>query len=310
MSSVLIADSLEQFLWLEPLPEDLAPRLYRADESPAGDYLGLMPDITRQVTATDLERLPQLRIIANYGAGFDNIDLTAARARGIAVSNTPNVLTAATAELTWALILAVCRRLGEGERLLRAGKWEGWQPTHMLGVGLGGKILGILGAGRIGQEVGQRAGAFGMRVIYASRSREESWEREVRAQRVELDVLFRTADVITVHVPLSPQTRHLVGERELGLMKPSALLVNTARGPVVDEAALVNALQHGSLRGAGLDVYEDEPRVPAALKQMDNVVLLPHLGSATEEARLAMWQTAARNLVAGVRGEPPPNPVC
>jgi glyoxylate reductase len=309
MSRVLIADSLEEFLREEQLPPGLETELYSGAAPPAGDFVGLIPDITRPVTAADLERLPELRIIANYGAGYDNIDLEAARARGVVVTNTPNVLTDATAELTWALMLAVSRRLGEGERLLRTGGWEGWQPTHMRGTGLSGKTLGIVGAGRIGQEVGQRALAFGMRVIYTSRSREEDWERQIRARRVQLDELLANADVITLHVPLTDETRHLIGERELRLMKPSAILVNTSRGPVVDEAALVSALEEGVLRGAGLDVYEDEPDVPVKLVRMENVVLLPHIGSATEEARLAMWQTSWRNLLAGVRGEPPPNPV-
>jgi glyoxylate reductase len=306
---VLIADSLERFLAQEVIPADIQVSLYSANDSPGGDYQGIVPDITRRLTAADLERLPALRVIANYGAGYDNIDLAAARTRGIIVTNTPGVLTEATAELTWALILAVTRRLGEGERLVRAGEWRGWAPTHMLGTGLNGKTLGIIGAGRIGQEVGRKAGAFGMRVLYSNRSRKRAWEEEISAEHLDLSELLARADVITIHVSLGPATRHLIGAAELSALKRGAFLVNTSRGPVIDEAALIAALQTGQLRGTGLDVYEREPALPAALLSMENVVLLPHLGSATEETRLAMWRLAWKNLLAALRGEVVPNPV-
>jgi glyoxylate reductase len=306
---VLIADSLQRFLAQENVPEDITVALYSANDEPSGDFAGIVPDITRRVSAAELERLPALRVIANYGAGYDNIDLVAARNRGITVTNTPGVLTEATAELTWALILAVTRRIGEGERLVRAGKWQGWAPTHMLGSGLTGKTLGIIGAGRIGREVGRRAPAFGMRVLYSNRSSKPEWEQQCAAQRVETGELLAQADVITVHVALATGTRHMIAAPELSALKRSAFLVNTSRGPVVDEQALIEALQAGQLRGAGLDVYEREPGLPAALLTMENVVLLPHLGSATEEARLAMWKLAWKNLNAALRGEPVPNPV-
>ena len=306
---VLISDSLERFLVEEEVPGELHVDLFGASHLPAGDYVAIMPDITRRVTGTHIDALPALRVIANYGVGYDNIDLVAAARRGVPVTNTPGVLTAATAELTWALILATTRRVGEGERQLRAGKWQGWQPTHMLGQGLDGKVLGIVGAGRIGREVGRRAAAFGMTVCYSNRSRHEDWEKHVGAAWLPLDEVLALSDVVTVHVAWTADTNRLIDARELGLMKPSALLINTARGAIVDQAALIQVLQDGGIRGAGLDVYEHEPIVPAELTTLENVVLLPHLGSATEEARTAMWKLAWQNLLAGVRGEPLLNPV-
>jgi len=269
----------------------------------------VLPDITRRIGVEQIERLPALRIIANYGVGYDNIDVAAARERGIIVTNTPGVLTRATAELTWALILAVARRVGEGERELRAGRWTGWRPTHMRGFGLDGKILGIVGPGRIGRDVARRAAAFGMQVIYWGRARNQEIEADSDARWLPLDTLLETADVVSLHVALTEETRGLIGEAELARMKRSAVLVNTARGPVVDEAALIDALKHRRIRGAGLDVYTHEPHVPAELRDLENAVLLPHLGSATDEARLAMWQTAWKNLLCGISGSPVPNPV-
>jgi glyoxylate reductase len=256
-----------------------------------------------------MDRLSQLRVIANYGVGHDNIDLAAARARGIAVSNTPGALTMATAELTWALILAAARRLPEGERLVRSGKWAGWHPTQLLGMGLDGRVLGIVGAGRIGTEVGRRAPAFDMGLVYWSRGRNRTLERGAGARRVSLDELLAAADVVSLHVALTPETTHLIDDAAFASMKPGAILVNTARGPVVDEAALIDALSAGRLRCAALDVYEDEPEVPERLRALPNVVLLPHLGSATERARRGMWDLAWENLLRGVRFEELRNPV-
>ena len=306
---ILVADSLREFVEAESIPDDIEVEYFVGSELPAGDYVALMPDITRRVSRDHLASLPALRIIANYGAGYDAIDLEAARERGVQVTNTPGVLTSATAELTWALILAAARRVGEGERLLRAGEWKGWQPTHMRGLSLDGKVLGIVGAGRIGQAVGDKAAAFGMSVLYWSLKRAPEWESSTGARYLTLRDLLEQADVVTVHLPLTDQTRHLIGERELALMKRSAILVNTARGPIIDEEALIAALEARTIRAAALDVYEHEPAVPERLRALDNAVLLPHLGSATMEARLRMWQTAWRNLLAGVRGETPPNPV-
>jgi glyoxylate reductase len=309
MMRVLIADSLARFVEEERIPDDIAVELFGQASIPPGDYVGLVPDITRRVTERDIARLPELRVIANYGVGYDNIDLRAAAERGIPVSNTPGVLTAATAELTWALILAVTRRIGEGERLVRARGWQGWQPTHMLGRGLDGKVLGIIGAGRIGREVGNKASAFGMRVVYSNRTRHEEWERQLGAQWLPLEELLARADVVTVHLAWTSTTSGLIGAAQLERMKRAALLINTARGSIVDQSALTAALCTGALRGAGLDVYEHEPDVPPELLELENVVLLPHLGSATEEARRAMWELAWQNLLAGVRGAPLLNPI-
>ena len=306
---VLVADSLERFLSAERLPDDIEAELFGPAAIPSGDFTGIVPDITHRVSAQDIAGLPALRVIANYGVGYDNIDLRAAAQRGIPVSNTPGVLTAATAELTWALILAVTRRLGEGERLVRAGEWRGWQPTHMLGRGLDGKTLGIVGAGRIGREVGNKAAAFGMRVVYSNRTRHEKWEGLLHAEWMALEELLARADIVTMHVAWTAETNRLIGAAELGRMKGDAVFINTARGAIVDQQALIESLRAGGLRGAGLDVYDGEPAVPRELIELENVVLLPHLGSATEEARRAMWDLAWQNLLAGARGAPLLNPV-
>ncbi|MFW6202026.1 MAG: 2-hydroxyacid dehydrogenase [Gemmatimonadota bacterium] len=310
VSRVLVAEPLAPFLRETEVPDDLRVELLPEDAPvPAGDHVGLLPLLTRTIGAAEMDRLPGLRVVANYAVGHDNIDLEAARERGIGVSNTPDVLTVATAELTWALILATARRVGEGERLARSGGWEGWRPTQLLGMGLDGKTLGVVGAGRIGREVGRRAGAFGMRIVYRSRRARPDWEREIGARRVELTELLGTSDVVSLHVALGAETERLIDADALDRMKPTAILVNTARGGVVDEAALVDALERGAIRAAGLDVYADEPAIPARLRRLDNVVLLPHLGSATEEARRGMWRLAWGNLVRGVRGEPLLTPV-
>ncbi|MBI4409852.1 MAG: D-glycerate dehydrogenase [Gemmatimonadetes bacterium] len=307
---VLVAAALEPFLRETEVPPDLFVELLPEEAPvPTGDYAGILPLLTRRIGPAELARLPALRVIANYAVGFDNVDVGAARARGVAVSNTPDVLTEATAELTWALILATARRLGEGERLVRRGAWTGWAPTQLLGMGLAGKVLGLVGAGRIGQEVGRRAPAFGMRVVYWSRAPRSAWERDVGARYLERDRVFAEADVVSIHLALAPETVGLVGAGALALMRPSAILVNTTRGGVVDEDALVAALAAGRIRGAGLDVYAHEPQIPARLRELENVVLLPHLGSATEEARRGMWRLAWQDLLRGVRGEPLLNPV-
>ncbi len=307
---VLVAASLAPFLAEVEPPADIAVELLGDDAPlPAGDYAGILPLLTRRLGAEELARLPRLRVIANYAVGYDNVDVAAARACGVGVSNTPDVLTAATAELTWALILAAARRLGEGERLARSGQWGGWAPTELLGMGLSGKLLGIVGAGRIGREVGVRARAFGMRVAYCSRSRPDAWERETGAVRRSLEALLAEADVLTLHVALAPETAGLIDRAALARMKPGAILINTARGGIVDEDALGVALASGRLRAAGLDVYTAEPRIPDALRRLESVVLLPHIGSATEEARRGMFRVAWENLLRGARGEPLLNPV-
>lgn len=264
--------------------------------------------ITAEVLAADPLRA---RLLANVGVGFDHIDVAAATARGIAVTNTPGVLTDDTADLAVALMLMACRRLGEGERELRAGRWTGWRPMHHLATRVTGKTLGIIGMGRIGQAVARRAvHGFGMRLIYASRSPlPADMAAALGAVRMELDEVCAQADVVSLHVPSNDATRHLMSARRLALMPRHAVLVNTARGDVVDEAALADALARGAIAGAGLDVYAEEPRVFPGLLALDNVVLLPHLGSATLEARTAMGMRALENLVAWTEGRALPDRV-
>lgn len=307
---VIVSEELQAFLADTRIPAEVRVELLPEDEQlPPGAWVGLLPLITRAVGASELDRLSSLRIVANYGVGYDNIDLAAARARGIGVSNTPDVLTGATAELTWALILAVARRLGEAERIARSGFWGGWRPTELLGMGLDGRTLGIVGAGRIGREVGRRAEAFGMRVAYWGRVRHREWERETGARWRSLPELLEESDVLSLHVALTPETEHLIDRAALERMPRGAILVNTARGPIVDEDALADALAAGHLRGAGLDVHAEEPRIHARLKDLPGVVLLPHIGSATETARREMFEVAWENLMRGIRREPLLTPV-
>ena len=245
-----------------------------------------------------LDAAPRLRIVANHAVGYDNVDVPACTRRGIWVTNTPDVLTEATADLTWALLLAVARRLREGEALVRSGQFHGWTPTMLLGRELRGATLGIFGYGRIGQAVARRAEGFGMRVLFTTRT-----------GGVELDELLRVSDILTLHAPLGPRTRHVLGPAQLLQMKRGAILINTSRGALVDEAALVRALESGHLGGAGLDVYEDEPRVHPGLLGRDDVVLLPHLGSATRQTRAQMAALALADVQRVLRGERPVHPV-
>lgn len=305
MARVLVDGQLEPFLRETEVPEDVVVELLPSDAAtPTGDYAGMVPLLTRTVGAEELDGLPQLRVVANYAVGYDNIDLDAARSRGVVVSNTPGVLTVATAELTWTLILAAARRVHEGGALARSGSWTGWGPTQLLGMELNGKVLGLIGAGRIGREVGLRAPAFGMRVLCWDRAPDADWLARVGGEAVDLERLLGESDVVSVHVPLTAETEHLLDGPALARMKPGSVLVNTARGPIVDEGALLDALERGRLRAAGLDVYENEPEIPERLRRLENVVLLPHLGSATDEARLGMWRLAWENLLHGLRGEP------
>jgi glyoxylate reductase len=251
---------------------------------------------------------PGLRGICNVAVGFDNIDLAACARRGVVVTNTPGVLDEATADLAFALILAARRRLGEAERLVRAGKpWE-WGMDFMVGHDLRGGRLGIVGLGGIGSRVAVRGRAFGMDIAYHGRN-ESPYAAELDATRLDLDELLATSDVLSLHAPLTPETRHLIGARELALMKPTATLVNTSRGAVVDEVALAEALQSGQIATAGLDVYEHEPDVLPALLDLENVVLIPHIGSSTMETRDAMAELAARNAIAIATGTTPETPV-
>lgn len=276
--------------------------------SAVGDKDGLLCMITDRVDAELLNRAPHLKMIANFGVGFNNIDVDFATAKGVPVSNTPGVLTESTADLTFALILATARRLVEGDRMTRAGNFKFWAPLHFLGQEVSGKTLGIIGLGRIGRAVAGRAAAFDMKVIYYSRRRlEKAGEKKLNLAYADLKTLLKTADFVSVHVPLTPRTTRLIGADELGRMKPDAYLINTSRGPVVDEKALLDALQNRKISGAGLDVYENEPELTPGLKELDNVVLLPHVGSATIETRTKMARMAAENLLAGLDGRIPPN---
>lgn len=271
------------------------------------DADGVVTLLANPVTDTFLAACPGVRVVGNCAVGFDNVDLAAAGRRGVWVTNTPDVLTEATADLTWALILMVTRRLGEAERHLRAGRFDGWALDLLLGRGLQGEQLGIVGWGRIGRAVARRAAAFGLRVAFSDPSPPTS--PQPAAVQLELDELLATSLVVSLHAPLNADTRHLLDARRLATMRRGAYLVNTARGPLVDEAALVAALAGGHLAGAGLDVFEHEPRVHPGLLDRDDVVLLPHVGSATRETRAAMAELAARNVLAVLAGKEPPTPV-
>ncbi len=269
----------------------------------------LISVLTDRVDADVIAAGTDLRVIANVAVGYDNIDVAAARSRGIVVTNTPDVLTEAVAECTWGLILAAARRIAEGDRLVRRGEWTGWALDFMLGTELGGKQLGVVGMGRIGRAVAARAPAFRMRVAYTDPSDRAVGGLGVSATRLSFDELLVTSDVVTLHVPLTAQTRHLIDRRALARMKRSAILVNTSRGPVVDEAALVWALEERLIAGAALDVYEEEPVVHPRLRELEHVVLAPHLGSATRETRTAMAELAVENVLAVLAGKPPLTPV-
>ncbi|MCO1337428.1 D-glycerate dehydrogenase [Kocuria polaris] len=253
---------------------------------------------------------PQLKVVANVAVGYDNIDVPACRERGVVATNTPGVLTEATADIAFGLILMATRRLGEGERLIRSGEAWKWGMFFLLGSGLQGKTLGIVGMGGIGQATARRAKAFGMEIVYQSRSEiDPAIAEELGARRVDLDELLTVSDVVSIHCPYGPATHHLIGDEQLAAMKETAYLVNTARGPIVDEAALAAALRAGLIAGAGLDVFEKEPTVHPDLLELDNVALVPHLGSATVETRTAMATLAASNALAVLAGEEPPTQI-
>jgi glyoxylate reductase len=295
MARLDAACDVDRFAGDGPMPrEEMMTRL-------AGKQ-GLVSMVTDTVDAAMIEAGPELRLIANVAVGYNNVDVKAARARGIVVTNTPDVLTDATADFTLALILAVTRRLGEGERIVRRGAWKGWAFDQLLGMQLRGRQLGIVGFGRIGQAVAARAAAFGMTIVHSSRP-------APGARDSGLDRLLSSSDVVSLHVPLSAETTHLIGQTELARMKRSAYLINTTRGPVVDEAALAWALRNRLLAGAALDVYEREPEVHVDLLSLENVVLAPHLGSATTETRTAMADLAASNVIAVLGGQAPLTPV-
>jgi glyoxylate reductase len=269
---------------------------------------GVITALTDVISESVLVRCPDLRIVCNVAVGFNNFDVKAATRRGVMMTNTPGVLDDTTADLTWCLILAAGRGLIEADRYFRSGKWKGWGLLQFLGHDIHHKILGICGLGRIGARVAKRAKGFEMRILYTGRTRApQEVERDLGASFVDKQTLLRESDFVTLHVPLSPDTTHYISAAELKLMKPTAVLINGSRGPVVDEKALVRALREGWIAGAGLDVYEHEPRPAPGLTRLKNVVLAPHIGSATMETRLKMANKAAENCVAGLTGRRPPN---
>ena len=283
-------------------PEHLAGR--------AADKQAIVCQLTDHIDARVMDAAPGLKVIANVAVGFDNIDIPAATERGIVVTNTPGVLTDTTADLAFALLMAAARRIPEADRFLRAGHWRQWQIDLMSGHDIHAHTLGILGLGRIGHALARRARGFDMRVVYhdAMRATPDE-EREMGLEFVSMDELFGESDFVSIHVPLTDATRHLVGARELALMKPTAILINTSRGPVVDEEALAAALRGGRIASAALDVFEEEPVVSPALLELENVVLVPHIASASIKTRTRMCTMAAENAVAVLRGQTPPNPV-
>ena len=271
---------------------------------------GVLSTLTEQIDAEFMNAAGEnLKVVANMAVGYDNVDVTTANERGIVVTNTPDVLDETTADTAFMLLLAAARRLGEGERIVRSGRWEAWGPKMLLGPDVWGKKLGIVGFGRIGQALARRARGFDMEVLYSARSRREEAEKELDARYLELDALLGECDFLSLHIPLTEETTHLIGAGELEKMKSEAVLVNTSRGPVVDEAALAEALAEGRIFAAGLDVYENEPEVSPRLLELDNVVLAPHIGSASFETRDKMAAMAGEDLRAVLRGEQPKNPV-
>ena len=270
----------------------------------------LVPNGPDQINAEVFEAASKLKLIANFGVGYNNIEVDVATRMGIPVTNTPGVLTATTADIAWGLLTNVARRIGEGDRLIRANAWVGWGPLQLLGGDISGTTIGLLGLGRIGKAMISRAKGFSMKVIYWNRTRLDSAEEEALGiEYASMEDVLSRADFVSLHVALFPETRHLIGETELKLMKPSAYLINTTRGPVVDEKALVTALEKNEIAGAGLDVYEQEPLVNPGLIALENVVLAPHLGSATIGTRTKMGMMVADNIEAYLQGKTPPNMV-
>jgi len=312
---ILVAPELAALAGEAPgWPAGAETRFARPGEgSGSGDdarVVALVPLVSQPVGPVELDRYPALELVANYGVGYDNLDLAAFRARGVIATNTPDVLTDATADLALALLLAAARRLREGLDLARSGAWEGWHPTQLLGMGLQGRTLGLLGAGRIGRATARRARAFGMEIRYWDRSRSEELEADLGASRADrLDELLSASDAVSVHLPLTGETAGLLDADAIRAMRRGAVLVNTARGAIVDPEALADALRSGHLAAAGLDVFPDEPEIPAALRELASCFVLPHLGSATREARGAMWELAAGNVRAVLAGEGPRTPI-
>jgi len=272
------------------------------------DVDGLLSLLTDKIDAEVMNRARKLKIISNYAVGFDNIDVREATARGIMVTNTPEVLTETTADLAFALLMATARRIVEADKFVRAGKWKTWEPMLLLGQDIHGAVLGLIGLGRIGYAVAKRAKGFDMKVLYYDLYRNEKAENELGLEFVEMDELLQKSDFVSIHVPLTPDTKHLINEKTLSMMKKTAILINTARGPVVDEKALYKALVNNEIAGAGLDVMDPEPpNINNPLLKLDNIIILPHIASASIATRTKMAIMAARNLSAGLKGKTPEN---
>lgn len=315
--SVLVANVLPAEA-LALIPKDIAVDYHDSlDALPRSELMarirgkdGLICHILSTVDDELLAAVPTLKVVANVAVGYNNIDVAAARHRGVVVTNTPDVLTETTADFAWALLMAAARRVAEADRFVRSGQWDRWQWDLLWGADIHGKTLGVVGFGRIGRAVARRALGFNMRVLYQDAVQADAAvERDLRASRVDLETLLRESDFVSLHTPFLPETRHLMNARTLRLMKRSAILVNAARGPVVEEAALVQALQEGWIGGAGLDVFEEEPKVHPGLLALTNVVMAPHIGSASLDTRIAMATLAVRNCLAVLDGKPPITPV-
>ena len=315
--SVLVANVLPAEA-LALIPKDIAVDYHDSlDALPRSELMarirgkdGLICHILSTVDDELLAAVPTLKVVANVAVGYNNIDVAAARHRGVVVTNTPNVLTETTADFAWALLMAAARRVAEADRFVRSGRWDRWQWDLLWGADIHGKTLGVVGFGRIGRAVARRALGFNMRVLYQDAVQADAAvERDLRASRVDLEALLRESDFLSLHTPFLPETRHLMNARTLRLMKRSAILVNAARGPVVEETALVRALQEGWIAGAGLDVFEEEPKVHPGLLALTNVVMAPHIGSASLDTRIAMATLAVRNCLAVLDGKPPITPV-
>ncbi len=271
----------------------------------APKYDAILTMLSNKIDSEIIDLAKNVKIFADYSVGYNNFDVDYAREKGIIMTNTPGVLTNATADLAFSLLLACCRRIVESDEYVRAGKFKEWKPKLLLGKEIHGKTLGIIGFGRIGQAVAERAKGFGLNIIYSNRTQKKEAEKALGAQYVPFDQLLKESDFISVHTPLTKETTHLIGDREFGLMKEDAIFINTSRGPVVDERALIETLQAGKLFSAGLDVYEFEPNVPVELMKMRNVVIVPHIGSATEEARKNMALIAVNNIIEVLEGRKP-----
>lgn len=315
--SVLVANVLPAEA-LALIPKDIAVDYHDSlDALPRSELMarirgkdGLICHILSTVDDELLAAVPTLKVVANVAVGYNNIDVAAARHRGVVVTNTPDVLTETTADFAWALLMAAARRVAEADRFVRSGQWDRWQWDLLWGADIHGKTLGVVGFGRIGRAVARRALGFNMRVLYQDAVQADAAvERDLRASRVDLEALLRESDFVSLHTPFLPETRHLINARTLRLMKRSAILVNAARGPVVEETALVRALQEGWIAGAGLDVFEEEPKVHPGLRSLTNVVMAPHIGSASLDTRIAMATLAVRNCLAVLDGKPPITPV-